>query len=220
MTRFVELSHTIEHGLTTYPGLPPPVISTYMSREASRPHYGEGVEFDIGRIEMVANTGTYLDTPFHRYVDGSDLSDLGLQSVADLPGVVVRPDVADSPGVRPSLWEGMDLQGVALLVETGWSRHWGTEAYSGEGAPFLTAEGVRSLVEAAPALVGIDSLNIDSRKDPERPAHSSLLAAGIPIVEHLTGLHRLPDRGFRFFAVPPRVAGLGSFPVRAFAILP
>lgn len=204
--RLIDLSHTIEHGMTTYPGLPVPLICDFLSREDSRKHYAQGVEFHIGRIDMVANTGTYLDSPFHRYADGKDLSELTLEQLADLPGVCAEP--RDLPNI--------DVAARAVLVRTGWSRHWGTGAYL-SGHPFLTEEQARDLVRRGATLVGIDSLNIDDIGDLRRPVHSILLGAGIPIVEHMTNLAALPDDGFRFYAVPPRVRAFGTFPVRAFA---
>ena len=216
MERFVELSHAIEHGMSTYPGLPGPEISEHLGREESRSRYAPGTEFQIGRITMVGNTGTYLDSPFHRYAEGADLSGLPLERLADLPGVVVR-----RPGngaIGPEAFDGIELPGRAVLVHTAWDRHWGTPAYF-EDHPHLTAGAAERLAAARPALVGIDSVNIDRIEGGERPAHSLLLAKGIPIVEHLTGLAALPASGFRFFAVPPRIRGFGTFPVRAFALL-
>ncbi|MCK6446561.1 MAG: cyclase family protein [Planctomycetes bacterium] len=215
-TRLVELSHTIEHGLETYRGLPPPEICDFWSRESTRGRYAPGVEFQIGRITLVANTGTYVDAPFHRYADGADVSELALERLAALDGVVVR--ARDRRSLGAELLDGLELAGRAVLFDTGWSRHWRTEAYF-TGHPFLTADAARRLVAARVALVGIDSLNIDDTADAARPVHSILLGAGIPIVEHLTGLTQLPDRGFRFHAAPVKVRGLGSFPVRAFAEL-
>jgi kynurenine formamidase len=213
--RFVDLSHTVEHGLVTYPGLPAPVVSDFLERKASQARYAEGTEFQIGRIEMVANTGTYVDAPFHRFSDGADLADLPLESLADLPGVVV--DVpAGARRIGPAALAARDLRGCAVLFRTGWSRHFGTPTYA-EGHPFLSAELARELVRRSVALVGIDSLNADDTEDGARPVHTTLLAARIPLVEHLTNLERLPRAGFRFFAVPVKVRGLGSFPVRAFA---
>jgi len=213
--RLVDLSHVVAHGRETYPGLPAPVISDHLSRVESRTRYAPGTEFQIGRIEMVANTGTYLDAPFHRFEGGDDLAALRLEQLADLPGVVVDApasgrciDVASLPGG--------DLRGHALLFRTGWSRHFGTPAYN-SGHPFLAAALADALVARGVALVGIDSLNIDDTTTGERPVHSALLRAGIPIVEHLTELDRLPTDGFRFFAVPVKVRGMGTFPVRAFA---
>lgn len=215
--RLVDLSHAVEHGLRTYPGLPEPAISTYLSHDESRGRYAPGTEFHIGRIEMVANTGTYLDSPFHRYRDGADLSALPLESLADLRGLVVDAP-ASGRRVAASELPDADLAGQAVLFRTGWSRHWGTPRYF-EPHPFLDGELAKRLVAARVALVGIDSLNIDDTQGGERPVHSALLRAGIPIVEHLTGLDELPTTGFRFFAVPVKVRGMGTFPVRAFARL-
>jgi kynurenine formamidase len=211
----VDLSHTIIHGMTTYPGLPGPVICDYLSREASREKYAPGVEFQIGKIEMVANTGTYVDSPFHRYADGADLAGLALASLANLDAVVVSSQ--GGRAVDRTAFAGLRLNGRAVLVRTGWATHWGTLEYL-SGHPFLTADAAAYLVDQGVALVGIDSLNIDDTDDLARPAHSLLLGARIPIVEHLRGLEQLPASGARFFAVPPRVAGFGTFPVRAFAI--
>jgi len=215
--KFVDLSHAVEHGMLTYPGLPGPVISDFLSREHSRPHYTEGTEFHIGRIEMVANTGTYLDSPFHRYPGGKDLDGLELSSLANLEGLVVRPDPG-SRAVGPEWFVDLPLKGKAVLVHTGWDRHWGTERYF-SGHPYLTAEVVEYLKDGQVSLVGIDSLNIDDTADGRRPAHSVLLGANIPLVEHMCNLEALPESGFRFFAVPVKIKEFGSFPVRAFAIL-
>ena len=214
---FVDLSHTIEHGMTTYPGLPGPVICDFLSREASRSQYAPGVEFQIGKIEMVANTGTYLDAPFHRYANGKDLSQLPLDSLAGLEAVVVRGP-PDGRAIDRGAFAGRDLGGKAVLVRTGWDVHWGTAAYL-DGNPFLTGAAAEYLVSEGAALVGIDSLNIDDIEDRARPVHSALLGAEIPIVEHLCRLGSLPDAGFRFSAVPAKVAGFGTWPVRAFATL-
>ncbi len=216
--QFVDVSHTVEHGLVTYRGLPAPVICDYLSREDSRRHYAAGTEFHIGRIEMVANTGTYLDSPFHRYEGGRDLSRLELASLADLDGLVV--DAVGTPGraLGRAAFGDMDVKGRAVLVRTGWDAHWGTDVYF-EGHPFLTEEAARFLADAGAALVGIDSYNIDDTADGRRPVHSILLGADIPVVEHLCGLGRLPRDGFKFFAVPVKVKGFGTFPVRAFAVI-
>jgi arylformamidase len=214
---FLDLSHTIEHGMTTYPELPGPIICDFLSREASRGRYAPGVEFQIGKIEMVGNTGTYLDAPFHRYADGKDLSQLPLNSVAGLEAVVVRGP-PDGRAIDRDAFAGRDLGGKAVLVRTGWDVHWGTAAYL-DGNPFLTGAAAEYLVSEGAALVGIDSLNIDDIKDLTRPVHSALLGAEIPIVEHLCHLGSLPDAGFRFSAVPAKVAGFGTWPVRAFATL-
>jgi kynurenine formamidase len=213
---FLDLSHTITHGMTTYPGLPGPVICDFLSREASRGKYAPGVEFQIGKIEMVANTGTYVDSPFHRYADGKDLSGLTLESLADLDTLVVS--AVGARAVDRDAFAGLPVRGRAVLVHTGWDKHWGTDRYL-SGNPFLTADAANHLRDQGATLVGIDSLNIDDLGDPGRPVHSTLLAAGVPIVEHLRGLEQLPASGARFFAVPPKVAGFGTFPVRAFARL-
>jgi kynurenine formamidase len=214
---FFDLSHTITDRMITYPGLPGPIICDFLSREASRGRYGPGVEFQIGKIEMVANTGTYVDSPFHRYADGKDLSQLSLDSLANLDAVVVH-GTAGSKAVGPEAFEGVDVGGKAVLVRTGWDAHWGTPRYLSRN-PFVTGDAAAYLVELGAVLVGIDSLNIDDVEDSNRPVHSILLGAGIPIVEHLCSLDPLPDKGFRFSAVPPKVAGFGTWPVRAFASL-
>ena len=213
MKNLIDLSHTIEDGLITYKGLPAPVIRDYLSREASKTQYGEGVSFHIGKIEMVANTGTYIDSPFHRYADGNDLSELSLSSMAGLEGIVFR---MDSTHIGPEIFGEKDLLKKAVLIHTNWSRHWMTEKYY-ENHPFLTKDAAVHLRTAGASLVGIDSYNIDDISDGTRPAHSVLLAAEIPIVEHMCNLHLLPDSGFKFYAVPAKVKGFGTFPVRAFA---
>jgi kynurenine formamidase len=210
-----DLSHTIEGGMITYKGLPAPIICDYLSRERSRSIYAEGTEFQIGKIEMVANTGTYLDSPFHRYADGKDLAELDLTRLADLEGIVVR---AAGRTISRAAFGDMEVRGKAVLVHTGWSAHWRTDQYF-EGHPFLTEDAAVYLAESDAVLVGIDSFNIDDTAGGHRPVHSTLLGAEIPIVEHLCGLEQLPDAGFRFFAVPPKVKGFGTFPVRAFAIV-
>ena len=212
---FLDLSHTVVDGMVTYPGLPGPIICDYLSREASRGRYAPGVEFQIGKIEMVANTGTYLDSPFHRYTDGKDLAALPLESLADLDAVVVEGN-GDGSGIGAEAFEGLDVRGKAVLVRTGWDRHWGMPRYL-SGNPFLTAAAATCLAERGARLVGIDSLNIDDLEDLTRPVHSTLLGAEIPIVEHLCNLGPLPTHDFRFSAVPPKIAGFGTWPVRAFA---
>ncbi|HET6796722.1 MAG TPA: cyclase family protein [Gemmatimonadales bacterium] len=214
-SRLIDLSHAIEHGMTTYPGLPSPIICDYLSREASRARYAAGVEFQIGKIEMVANTGTYLDAPFHRYPDKQDLSQLTLDSLVDLEAVVVRVPLDASRAVSTATFRDVDVGGKAVLVHTGWDRHWRTDRYL-SGHPFLTGDAAEYLTNEGAVLVGIDSLNIDDTDDLTRPVHSTLLAADIPIVEHLCNLAGLPSRGFRFSAVPAKVVGMGSWPVRAF----
>lgn len=214
--RFVDLSHTIEHGMITYKGMPGPIISDYRSREESRKYYAPGTEFHIGKIQMVANTGTYLDAPFHRFARGNDLAELSLESLANVPGV--RLSVARKRGIDVDLLAGKDLAGKALLVHTGWSEHWLTDKYF-EDPPFLTRAAAELLVKSRVALAGIDSMNIDDIHDTSRPVHTLLLQANIPIVEHLTNLELIPENGFRFFAVPAKIKGFGSFPVRAFAMI-
>ncbi len=218
MTEIVDLSHVIEHGMTTYKGLPGPHICDFWEREASAGNYDDGATFQIGRIDMVANTGTYLDSPFHRYADGKDLSELDLESLADLPGLVVRNPFEHGRATDAAHFEGLDVRGKAVLVLTGWDRHWGTDAYF-EGSPFLTGAAADWLVANGAALVGIDSHNIDDTNVRARPVHTKLLGADIPICEHMTGIGQLPDSGFRFSAVPPKVKGMGTFPVRAFAVI-
>jgi kynurenine formamidase len=204
--------------MVTYRGLLPPTISEWLSRDASRARYAAGTTFQIGKIELLANTGTYIDAPFHRYEGAKDVSGYALEAVADLPGIVVRATDRRDRALDASRFAGQDLKGKALLVHTGWDAHWRTDEYSGGGHPFLTRDTADHLVRAGAALVGIDSLNIDDDQDGTRPAHTLLLGAGVAIVEHMTNLGALPDAGFRFFAVPPKVKGMGSFPVRAFAI--
>ena len=217
MSKFIELCHIIEDGMRTYTGLPGPVISDHMSRAASREHYAPQTTFQIGKIEMVANTGTYIDAPFHRYETGNDLSSLDIASVADLDGVVIRMAEAGR-AIGPEVFKGCDVKDKAVLIHTGWSRHWGTDRYF-DDHPYLTRQAAGCLKSAGAVLVGIDSLNIDDNTDGTRPAHTILLGAGIPIVEHLCNLEALPESGFKFFAVPAPVKGMGSFPVRAFAII-
>jgi len=216
--RLVDLSHPIHHGLVTYPGLPAPEISDHLSREASEGKYAPGVTFQIGRISLVANTGTYLDSPWHRYAEGADLSGLSLETLVDLDGVLLRATGSGRRGIDALALASLDVRGKAVLLHTGWDVHFGTPRYA-KDAPFLTDGGAEWLAKNGAALVGIDSINIDDMGDAGRPAHSRLLAAGIPIVEHLRGLDQLPASGFRFSAAPPRIQGLGTFPVRAYAIL-
>lgn len=219
VTALVDLSHSIVEGMVTYPGLPGPTFHDHLSREASRDHYEPGTEFSIQRLEMVGNTGTYLDSPFHRYADGGDLASLDLATVVDLPAAVVHLDDSDERGIGPSALAPIEVRDHAVLLHTGWDRHWGTDRY-GDPAPFLSEDGARFLADSGATLVGIDSVNIDDTVGRTRPAHSILLEAGIPVVEHLTGLDQLPASGASFSAVPPRVAGFGTFPVRAYARVP
>jgi arylformamidase len=217
-SRLVDVSHEVEDGMITYRGLPGPAISDYWTREASRSHFAPGTEFHIGRIDMVANTGTYVDSPFHRHADGPDLAALPLESLADLPGVVVRAVGRAARGIDVSALAGLEVRGKAVLLHTGWDVHWRTDRYF-DGHPFLTRAAAEWLADQGAALVGIDSLNIDDTSDPRRSAHTILLRASIPIAEHLCHLERVPDSGFRFFAVPAKVRAFGTFPVRAFAVV-
>jgi arylformamidase len=214
--RLIDVSHEITDGLVTYRGLPAPVICDFLTRAASRAHYEAGTEFYIAKIEMVANTGTYLDTPFHRYADGLDLAQLALEHVADLEAVVIKSTGARA--IEADLFAAHDLRDKAVLIHTGWAAHWNTEQYF-DGHPFLTRAAAERLVNAGARLVGIDSLNIDDTNDLTRPAHTILLGAGLPIVEHLCNLAALPAAGFKFFAVPVKVQGMGTFPVRAFGLI-
>jgi kynurenine formamidase len=212
----IDVCHSVEDGMVTYKGLPSPVITDHLTREESRNVYAPDTEFHIGKIEMVANTGTYLDTPFHRYARGRDLADLDLYSIANLDGLVVRCKETE---ISADVFSGLEITGRAVLLNTGWDRHWRTEEYWSGNHPFLTAEAATYLAKNGAALVGIDSYNIDSTADPSRPAHSILLGHDIPIVEHLRGLNDLPNTGFKFFAVPVKVKHFGTFPVRAFGLV-
>ena len=214
----IDVSHTVTHGLVTYKGIPAPIICDYLSREESKKLYAEGVTFHIGKIEMAANTGTYIDSPFHRYEDGPDLAQLLLSSLANLDAITIRVPEGMKK-IDADRFEGHDIKEKAVLIQTGWSKHWTTEQYF-DGHPFLTGMAATYLRDQGAVLVGIDSLNIDDTSDAERPVHSILLAAEIPIVEHMTNLAALPDNGYKFFAVPVKVKGFGTFPVRAFGIVP
>jgi len=233
--RLIDLSHVIRHGMVTYPGLPGPEITPHLTRESSRGVYEQGTEFAIDRISMVGNTGTYLDSPFHRYSGGRDLAQLDLASVADLPVVVgrfagridmnINTDInrdinrGINRGIDAPDLQGMDVAGRAVLLHTGWDRHFGTEEY-GSPAPYLTEAGASWLAEHGARLVGIDSVNIDDTAGARtRPAHSLLLAADIPVLEHLTRLAEVPDLDARLHAAPPAVAGFGTFPVRAYVVV-
>lgn len=219
MLLVVDLSHPVEHGMITYPGLPAPAISDHLGREQSRDHYAPGTTFQIGRIEMIGNTGTYVDAPFHRFEHGIDIAEMPLDRLVDLDGIVIEPCDPQGQAIDRDSFVDHDLHGKAVLVHTGWSAKFGTPQYA-VGHPFLTRPAAEHLADSGVALVGIDSLNIDDATDGERPAHTILLSAGIPIVEHLRNLEALPRKGFRFFAAPVPVRGMGSFPVRAFATVP
>jgi arylformamidase len=216
----VELSHVIRDGMPTYPGWPGPSVTEWLTREASQARYAEGTSFHVGQVSMIGNTGTYVDMPSHRWADGVDLAGMPLNRLADLPGIVVRiPDVRaiDRPLIAP-----YEVRGRAVLLHTGWDRHFGTDRYGDPAHPHLTGSAAEWLVAEGAALVGIDSVNLDDDSPAAaglRPAHSALLRAGIPVVEHLCGLDQLPANGFRFTAAPPRIAGMDSFPVRAFAVI-
>lgn len=216
MKRLIDLSHEVEHGMVTYKGLPAPIVCDFLSREASKQKYSETTTFQIGKIEMVANTGTYVDAPFHRYQLGKDLSELPLESLVDLEGLVFR---SRERVIGPELFAKVAVRGKAVLVNTGWAKHWRTDRYF-EGHPYLTEAAAVWLKEQGAAFVGIDSLNIDSTAGGERPVHTVLLGADIPICEHMWNLEQLPDSGFRFHAAPVKVKGMGTFPVRAYAVLP
>ena len=217
MRDIIELSHTIKDGMETYRGLPAPAIGDHMTFEDSAGNYAEGVEFCIARITMVANTGTYLDSPAHRYREAQDIASLALDKMVNVPGMVIRCSGEDRR-IGKDILDGLDVAGKAVLFHTGWSKHWQTEQYFGDH-PYLTSNAADILVNEGAVLVGIDSYNIDEQTNPLRPVHSRLLAAGIPIVEHLTNLAELPDAGFRFFAPPIKIEGMGSCPVRAFALV-
>jgi arylformamidase len=217
MTQLIDLSHTVEDGLITYKGLPAPIICDYLSREASKALYAEGTEFQIGKIEMVANTGTYLDSPSHRFADGDDLAALKLENLAGLQGVIVRIPEGYGRAVDVSCFAGLDVRGKAVLVHTGWAQHWKTDQYF-ENHIYLTEDAANVLKEGGAKLVGIDSYNIDSTDDKRRPVHTILLGANILIVEHMCNLDHIPDdKAFKFYSVPVKVKGFGTFPVRAFA---
>jgi arylformamidase len=216
--RLIDVSHTVEDGMVTYKGLPAPVICDWLSRDASRAKYAPGTEFQIGKIEMIANTGTYVDSPFHRYENGKDLSELPLESVADVECLVVRIDPAAGPAIDEVPLSAGEVGGRAVLFHTGWDRHWRTDAYF-EGHPHMTERAAEWLARAGAVIVGIDSLNIDSLATGERPVHTVLLGRDIPIVEHMCGLGDVPERGGRFSAVPVKVKGFGTFPVRAFVAI-
>ncbi len=214
----IDLSHPIEEAMVTYPGIPGPDFTDHLTRDQAETTYGPGVTFHIGRISMVANTGTYIDSPFHRFAGATDLAGLSLEQLANLDGLVISAPPANCRGVNVADLTPFDVREKAVLIHTGWSRHWRTPEY-GINAPFITREATTWLVQNGAALVGIDSVNIDDMTDPSRPAHTGLLQAGIPIVEHLCQLDRLPSTGFKFHAVPPAIRGFATFPVRAYAIV-
>ena len=220
MATHIDLSHVITDGMTTYPGLPTPAVADHLTRDAAEQIYGPGITFHIGLITMCTNTGTYLDVPFHRFADGHDLTGLDLRRVAGVPAVCIdRRGEEVIELTNRELTSIGDVQGHAVLIHTGHAEHWGTDAYF-DRHPHLTSGAAEALVGAGVACVGIDSLNIDGTDDGDRPVHTTLLGAEIPIIEHLTGLDRLPATGFSFTAVPPKIEGAGTFTVRAFATVP
>ncbi|HEY0678575.1 MAG TPA: cyclase family protein [Chitinophagaceae bacterium] len=215
---YIDLSHTIENGLVTYKGLPAPVICDYLSREDSKKVYAEGTTFQIGKIEMVSNTGTYIDCPFHRFENGKDLSEVELKRFVDLDAIVIRVPFSETLSVNIEHLKGVDVRNKAVLVNTGWDIHWNTENYY-SNHPFVSEEAANYLKNNGAILVGIDSLNIDDTRVNSRPVHTTLLGSEILIVEHMCNLDKLPASGFLFSAVPPKFKGVGTFPVRAFARL-
>jgi kynurenine formamidase len=217
-SRIVDLSHTITDGMVTYKGLPGPHICDFLSREQSAANYDDGSTFQIGRIDMVANTGTYVDVPSHRFADGEDLSEVDLGSFAHLRAIVVRQPFDTGLAVDASAFDALDVEGCAVLVATGWDRHWGRDSYYHDHS-FLTVAAAERLIAGGAVLVGIDSHNIDDTRVRTRPVHTALLGAGIVICEHMTNLGSLPDAGFRLSAAPPKVKGMGTFPVRAYAVM-
>ena len=217
IARLIDLSHEIEHGMITYKGLPAPIVCDFLTREASKQKYAEGTTFHMGKIEMISNTGTYVDAPFHRYEDRMDLSELPLEFLADLEGMVFRAGLQQK-SLGPELFGKADIRGKAVLVHTGWAKHWRTDKYF-EGHPHLTEAAAVWLRDQGARFVGIDSLNIDGIETGARPVHTVLLGADIPICEHMCNLEQLPDSGFRFHAAPVKVKDFGTFPVRAYAII-
>lgn len=214
----IDLSHTIEHGLVTYKNLPAPIVCDYLSRENSKQLYEEGTQFQIGKIEMVTNTGTYIDCPFHRFENGKDISEVGLECFTDLDAIIIRVPFSETLEITEEHLKNHEIRNRAVLIHTGWDIHWNTEKYY-ENHPFLTERAAQYLKNFGVKLVGIDSYNIDSTSRKTRPVHTILLGAEILIVEHLCNLHLLPKDGFTFSAIPPKFKGVGTFPVRAMAKL-
>lgn len=214
----IDLSHTIEHGLITYKGLPAPVICDYLSREDSKKIYAAGTEFQIGKIEMVSNTGTYIDCPFHRFENGKDLSEVGLECFTDLDAIAISVPFSKTLEITEDHLKNNEIRNKAVLIHTGWDINWNTESYY-ENHPYLTEGAAKYLKDCSVKLVGIDSYNIDSTLANTRPVHTTLLGAEILIVEHLCNLYLLPKDGFTFSAIPPKFKGVGTFPVRAMAKL-
>jgi arylformamidase len=214
--KYIDLSHTIEHGLVTYKGLPAPIICDYLSRENSKEFYGENTEFQIAKIEMVSNTGTYIDCPFHRFENGKDLSEIGLECFTDLDAIVIRVPFSETLEITEENIKNYPIRNKAVLIHTGWDSHWNTEKYY-ENHPYLTEGAAKYLKDHKVKLVGIDSHNIDNTSKKTRPVHTMLLENEILIVEHLCNLNLLPQDNFTFSAIPPKFKGVGTFPVRALA---
>ncbi len=209
----IDLSHMIEPGMPSYPGLPQPTFRVVRAH-GDEGGYAPGTSFQIAAYDIGGNTGTYVDAPFHRHASGADLADVPLDRLANLPGVLIG--APEEGAIGPQTFRSFDLRGKAVLLYTGWSRQWGSDYF--RSGPFLTGDSCDALIKAGAVLVGIDCANIDNMQDPTRPAHTSLLASGILIVEHLTNLNTLSGQSFRFFAVPPAIRGGTSFPVRAYAV--
>ena len=216
----IDLSHVLADGVHTYPELPAPKIRPWKTHAETAEHYAPGVGFHFGHVEMLGNSGTWIDAPFHRYEDGKDIADLPLERLADLDAIVVRPDLRAGPAIGPEAFAGLALRGRAILIATGWSRHWNTTVYAGGGHPFLTRTAAEHVLEAGAVFLGVDSINVDDTEDGERPVHSLLLANDVPIGEHFTNLEALPSEGLRLHAAPVKARGLGTFSVRAYAVLP
>jgi kynurenine formamidase len=215
MKKFIELNHTLEDGMMTYPGLPRPKIGAFLDHAASRSRYENRAEFYLGKVEMVCNLGTYIDSRFHRYPEGEDLSQIPLERVAGVPGMVLDGPVSQNRSITLTA-DPLQFTARAVLIRTGWDERWGTERYWNPG-PYLSEESIDLLIRSKATLVGVDFWNVDDTADPSRPVHTRLLAANILIIEHLCNLSALPRKGFRFYAVPLRIVRGASFPVRAFA---
>jgi len=216
--KYIELNHIIRDGMITYKGLPAPIICDYLSREDSKSNYEVGTSFQIGKMELVGNTGTYVDCPFHRFENGKDLSEVALEKFVDLETVLIEAPYQNGLAINADFFKGYDIENKAVLVCTGWSEHWTTDQYF-EDHPYLTEDAAIFLKEQNVVLVGIDSLNIDNTNDGARPVHTILLGNDILIVEHMNNLESLIGKSFLFSAVPPRIEKFGTFPVRAFATI-
>jgi kynurenine formamidase len=202
--------------MKTYPGLPEPRVEVFMDYEASRARYAGDTEFFIANLHLCGNTGTYVDSPLHRFRNAPDLAQLPLERLADLPVEVI--DARSDHAIGPSSLRGRALAGKAVLFHTGWSAHWRSDRYF-DPNPHLTEDCCAALLGAGAVFAGIDSVNIDSMADLRRPAHTTLLRAGVPVCEHMTNLGALPVSGGRLHAVPIPWKGGATFPVRAYVIL-